>query len=244
MPWGAVASVAANYVLSDDSSGTGNASQAANPFGQYNGQFGQQLTNTVNAPGYWDQYLSVDAKKAGGALQDAVYQQPQSLSQYTQDPAFQQILQAGSTNLARQQSAQGYGASGRAMAELQDYGMTQSNGFYQQYLAQKQQQVGNLQSLYQLGQAGANTQYNTLAQLSGLSSASPSAASAAVTKANEAQSSLYNQLGTTVGKGVNQLMASNASQPSYPTAGTGYGDTSAYDNYAPTAVTNGGWGIE
>lgn len=204
--------------------------QTANPFGQYNSQFASQLAGAANSgqfglsagnqtlnglsqwvdsrtnPGRNDLLTSLQGI---GSTYNNLLQNPDSFyNTNIYKSAFNQGQNAVNSTLA----AQGLNASGNQLAALQQYGQTFGANQYNQYLGQvgnaynqalsaNQQSYSQFAGLTEMGLQQNQAQFNQLAQLSGLSSGSPTAAAAA-------QAQVYSnagQAGTSIGTGIGQL---------------------------------------
>ena len=160
---------------------------------------------------------------------------PFGMQQFQQDPGYQFRLTEGLKALDRQAAARGGLISGGALKAAERYGQEMGSQEYQnafnRYQAERQAQLGPLQSLAGLGQTSAQTlagqagQYGANVGELGLQAAN-ARASGYVGQAN----ALTNALSSGVG---NYLYATNR-MPSVGTSGGGYSatdwGTSQFDN--------------
>lgn len=201
--------------------------QTANPFGQYNQQYGALLNSQAPAIlgtnfGATKPVLDYANQSAGpGGITSALngQQYGQQINQLLANPdsvyqtqqyksAFNQGQGAVNATLA----AQGLNASGNQLAALQSYGQTfgqqaygaqlsQLSGLYGQALGANQQGFNQLQGAGQMALGQNQQTFNQLSQLSGLATGSPTAAAAA-------QAQIYgnvNSAGQTIGQGIGQI---------------------------------------
>jgi hypothetical protein len=259
--------------------------QTANPFGQYNQQFGGQLANASAVGGQFGngnsagqnavgQYASDTTNFLPGAtnpVNQAAQQGQQGLNSLNlgginsqinnliqnpgsiyNTPQYQAAFGQGSQAVNSTLAAQGLNASGNQLAALQSYGqqfgqnayntqLSQLSGLSGQAASQQQQGFGQLQSaaqtnlaanqqgfnqLQSVNQSGLATNqqgFSQLAQLSGLSSGSPTAAAAAQAQVYGNVNSAYGS----VGQGIGQL-ASGAGNILNGLGNTGTGTVSGY----------------
>lgn len=175
----------------------GELASIADPFRQYRGQFGQQLSSSQTGAGSAQNLMQQGGQQAGNyaSMLQNLAQNPGSI--YS-DPTYQAAFGQGTEAINRSLAASGMNLSGNQLTALQNYGMTQGANFYNQRL----QQLSGLQS-------GALTQnqqgFSQLAGLSGLSQANPGAAALALSNAR-------NQAGQgfqAAGQGLGQLLGGN-----------------------------------
>jgi hypothetical protein len=235
--------------------------QTANPFGQYNQQFGAQLAGQAGAGAYGSPYnvnqtdtsnyantSSVNLLNSGAGVNAAANQGQAGLnglnlgginsqisnlianpSSIYNTPQYQAAFGQGQNAVNSTLAAQGLNASGNQMAALQSFGQTfgqnayntqlsqlsglsgqaasqQQQGFGQQLgaaeygMAANQQGFNQLQSANQSGMSQNQLGFNQLAQLSGLSSGSPTAAAAAQAQVYGNVNSAYGSVGQGIGQ--------------------------------------------
>lgn len=242
-----------------------NVANTANPFGQYNNQFGAQLATAANngtygnagsstLSGLYAQQAnttlplmnSLDGVSIGKQLTNLVNNPSSIYSTPQYQAAFQQGQNAVNTTLA----AQGLNESGNQLAALQNYGqsfganyygqmLTQLSGLYGQALTANNQNFNQSAVLNNAAQSQNNQAFQQLALLSGASSGSPAAAAAAM-------SNIYGNVyssGQAIGTGVGQV-ASGAGN--LLNGLSGMGSSGGYNFTTPdntTTTTAGSSGI-
>jgi len=175
----------------------GELASIADPFRQYRGQFGQQLSSSQTGTGSAQNLMQQGGQQAGNyaSMLQNLAQNPGSI--YS-DPTYQAAFGQGTEAINRSLASSGMNLSGNQLTALQNYGMTQGANFYNQRL----QQLSGLQS----GALAQNQQgFSQLAELSGLSQANPGAAALALSNAR-------NQAGQgfqSAGQGLGQLLGGN-----------------------------------
>ncbi|MBR8073341.1 hypothetical protein KDX14_27830 [Burkholderia cenocepacia] len=201
----------------------------ANPFGQYNAQFGTQLANAATAGTYGNaspqsvkamgDYVNSNTMPLTGALNGvSVGQQLNNLvanpSSVFSSPLYQASFQQGQNAVNATLAAQGLNASGNQLAALQNYGqsfgsnyygtmLSQLSGLYGQSLSANNQGFGQLASSANADLAANNQAFGQLALLSGASSGSPTAAAQAMSNVYGNVNSAYNSVGQGVGQVAN-----------------------------------------
>ncbi|MBR7969110.1 hypothetical protein [Burkholderia cenocepacia] len=201
----------------------------ANPFGQYNAQFGKTLADAATAGTYGNaapqsvkamgDYVSGNTMPLTGALNGVSFgQQLNNLvanpSSVFSSPLYQASFQQGQNAVNATLAAQGLNASGNQLAALQNYGqsfganyystmLSQLSGLYGQALGANNQGFSQLASSASADLAANNQAFGQLALLSGASSGSPAAAAQAVSNVYGNVNSAYNSVGQGVGQVAN-----------------------------------------
>jgi hypothetical protein len=206
-------------------------SQTANPFGQYNQQFANLLASQsgpgkrygdINTIGedqlanYVNQNSLPMAEKLGGwTFADKLNKLVSDPSSVFSSPLYQAAFSQGKDAVNSTLAAQGLSASGNQLAALQKYGMTFGEDFYNKELSQLSGLYGQALGANQQGydqltgmvnhQMLSNQQgFNQLAQLSGLSSGSPSTAAQFQSQVPGQVAEAYGN----VGQGLGQIASS------------------------------------
>ncbi|KVH29607.1 hypothetical protein [Burkholderia cepacia] len=201
----------------------------ANPFGQYNAQFGKTLADAATAGTYGNaapqsvkamgDYVSGNTMPLTSALNGVSFgQQLNNLvanpSSVFSSPLYQASFQQGQNAVNATLAAQGLNASGNQLAALQNYGqsfganyystmLSQLSGLYGQALGANNQGFGQLASSASADLAANNQAFGQLALLSGASTGSPTAAAQAVSNVYGNVNSAYNSVGQGVGQVAN-----------------------------------------
>ncbi|QQK03847.1 hypothetical protein JFN94_06705 [Burkholderia anthina] len=203
----------------------------ANPFGQYNAQFGKTLADAATAGTYGNaapqsvtamgDYANSNTMPLTGALNGVSYgQQLNNLvanpSSVFSSPLYQASFQQGQNAVNSTLAAQGLNASGNQLAALQNYGqsfganyystmLSQLSGLYGQALGANQQGYSQLAGNANADLAANNQAFGQLALLSGASSGSPAAAAAAMSNVYGNVNSAYGSVGQGVGQVANGI---------------------------------------
>ncbi|OXI63146.1 hypothetical protein CFB47_07855 [Burkholderia sp. AU27893] len=203
----------------------------ANPFGQYNAQFGKTLADAATAGTYGNaspqsvtamgNYVNSNTMPLTGALNGVSFgQQLNNLvanpSSVFSSPLYQASFQQGQNAVNATLAAQGLNASGNQLAALQNYGqsfganyystmLSQLSGLYGQALGANNQGFGQLASSASADLAANNQAFGQLALLSGASSGSPAAAAQAVSNVYGNVNSAYGSVGQGVGQVANGI---------------------------------------
>lgn len=237
----------------------------ANPFGQYNAQFGKTLADAATAGTYGNaapqsvtamgNYVNSNTMPLTGALNGVSFgQQLNNLvanpSSVFSSPLYQASFQQGQNAVNSTLAAQGLNASGNQLAALQNYGqsfganyygtmLSQLSGLYGQALGANNQAFGQLASSANTDLAANNQAFGQLALLSGASTGSPTAAAQAMSNVFGNVNSAYGSVGQGVGQVANGI-GNVLNGLSGSTGGWSGGDAGGYEAglYGPSGYGN------
>lgn len=166
---------------------------------------------------------------------------PQQLMQ--EDPSYQFRLGEGEKGINRSAAAGSGQLSGATLKALsrfnQDYASNEFNNSFNRLSALAGVGQNATNQVGAAGSAMANNVANLQTQMGN------ARAAGYVGQANAWNRGIGGAFGALQDQSMLNAFNQSRNQPSWMNAlGAGYGDTSRYDRYAPTAMANGGWGIE
>jgi hypothetical protein len=160
-----------------------------------------------------------------------------------EDPSYQFRLGEGEKGINRSAAAGSGQLSGATLKALsrfnQDYASNEFNNSFNRLAALAGVGQNATNQVGAAGSAMANNVANLQTQMGN------ARAAGYVGQANAWNRGIGGAFGALQDQSMLNAFNQSRNQPSWVNAlGAGYGDTSRYDRYAPTAIANGGWGIE